>query len=157
MSLFFFFTNFISYQALLQMAAENNGQIICPRTKDIFPYKKVEKVFVMWLFIIYFFNTSTFSKVKELTKYQKFCFERVFFKETFSFNRSLNYYLLIILDSLSNMDYHSLLILVDNHWNKRIGHFIERKKLAVCRFCCQNCYFIHILLNHCKKKIVIYF
>ncbi|KAK7603012.1 hypothetical protein V9T40_003011 [Parthenolecanium corni] len=34
-------------QALLQMAAENNGQIICPRTKDIFPYKKVEKVFVM--------------------------------------------------------------------------------------------------------------
>lgn len=34
-------------QALQQMAAENNGQVICPRTKDVFPYKKVEKVYVM--------------------------------------------------------------------------------------------------------------
>ncbi|CAH1404267.1 unnamed protein product [Nezara viridula] len=34
-------------QSLLQMAADNNGQIICPRTKEIFPYQKAEKVFVM--------------------------------------------------------------------------------------------------------------
>ncbi|XP_054263124.1 E3 ubiquitin-protein transferase MAEA isoform X1 [Macrosteles quadrilineatus] len=34
-------------QALLQMAADNHGQVICPKTKDIFPYKKVEKVYVM--------------------------------------------------------------------------------------------------------------
>lgn len=29
------------------MALENNGQVICPKTKEIFPYKKVEKVYVM--------------------------------------------------------------------------------------------------------------
>lgn len=34
-------------QALMQMAAENNGQVICPKTKEIYPYKKVEKVYVM--------------------------------------------------------------------------------------------------------------
>ncbi|CAH0381822.1 unnamed protein product [Bemisia tabaci] len=34
-------------QALKQMALENNGQVICPKTKEIFPYKKVEKVYVM--------------------------------------------------------------------------------------------------------------
>ncbi|XP_063932171.1 E3 ubiquitin-protein transferase MAEA [Zophobas morio] len=34
-------------QALEQMAKENNGQIICPKTKEIFPFKKVEKVYVM--------------------------------------------------------------------------------------------------------------
>ncbi|KAJ8931800.1 hypothetical protein NQ314_015256, partial [Rhamnusium bicolor] len=34
-------------QALEQMARENNGQIICPKTKEIFPFKKLEKVFVM--------------------------------------------------------------------------------------------------------------
>ncbi|KAJ8982427.1 hypothetical protein NQ317_007775 [Molorchus minor] len=33
--------------ALEQMARENDGQIICPKTKDIFPFKKLEKVFVM--------------------------------------------------------------------------------------------------------------
>ncbi|GLH06491.1 uncharacterized protein GBIM_11993 [Gryllus bimaculatus] len=34
-------------QALEQMAIENNGQIICPKTKEVYPYKKLEKVFVM--------------------------------------------------------------------------------------------------------------
>ncbi|XP_026293937.1 E3 ubiquitin-protein transferase MAEA [Frankliniella occidentalis] len=34
-------------QALQQMAADNNGNVICPKTKESFPYKKVEKVFVM--------------------------------------------------------------------------------------------------------------
>ncbi|XP_030764152.1 E3 ubiquitin-protein transferase MAEA isoform X1 [Sitophilus oryzae] len=34
-------------QALEVMAKENNGQIICPKTKEIFPFKKVEKVYVM--------------------------------------------------------------------------------------------------------------
>lgn len=34
-------------QGLMQMAAENNGQVICPKTKEIYPYKKVEKVYVM--------------------------------------------------------------------------------------------------------------
>ncbi|KAJ8952131.1 hypothetical protein NQ318_018467 [Aromia moschata] len=34
-------------QALEQMARENNGQIICPKTKEIFPFKKLEKVFVI--------------------------------------------------------------------------------------------------------------
>ncbi|XP_066253287.1 E3 ubiquitin-protein transferase MAEA [Euwallacea similis] len=34
-------------QALALMAKENNGHVICPKTKELFPYKKVEKVFVM--------------------------------------------------------------------------------------------------------------
>ncbi|XP_063222966.1 E3 ubiquitin-protein transferase MAEA [Bacillus rossius redtenbacheri] len=34
-------------KALEQMASENNGQIICPKTKEVFPFKKLEKVFVM--------------------------------------------------------------------------------------------------------------
>lgn len=34
-------------QALEQMALENNGQVICPKTKEIYPFKKLEKVFVM--------------------------------------------------------------------------------------------------------------
>ncbi|KAL1450217.1 hypothetical protein WDU94_002661 [Cyamophila willieti] len=34
-------------QALEKMAAENNGQVQCPKTKEIFPYKKAEKVYVM--------------------------------------------------------------------------------------------------------------
>ncbi|KAJ8920173.1 hypothetical protein NQ315_011834 [Exocentrus adspersus] len=34
-------------QALEQMARENNGQIICPKTKEVFPFKKLEKVYVM--------------------------------------------------------------------------------------------------------------
>lgn len=34
-------------RALQKMAQDNNGQIICPKTKEMFPYKKVEKVFVM--------------------------------------------------------------------------------------------------------------
>lgn len=34
-------------QALTLMAKENNGQVICPKTKEVFPFKKVEKVFVM--------------------------------------------------------------------------------------------------------------
>lgn len=34
-------------QALTKMAAENNGQVMCPKTKEIFQYKKAEKVYVM--------------------------------------------------------------------------------------------------------------
>ncbi|XP_044727245.1 E3 ubiquitin-protein transferase MAEA isoform X2 [Chrysoperla carnea] len=34
-------------QALEQMALENNGRVICPRTKEVFPFKKLEKVYVM--------------------------------------------------------------------------------------------------------------
>lgn len=29
------------------MAQENNGIVICPKTKEEFPYKKIEKVYVM--------------------------------------------------------------------------------------------------------------
>ncbi|XP_025834396.1 macrophage erythroblast attacher [Agrilus planipennis] len=34
-------------QALQQMARENDGQIICPKTKEMFSFKKVERVYVM--------------------------------------------------------------------------------------------------------------
>ncbi|KAI4461597.1 macrophage erythroblast attacher-related [Holotrichia oblita] len=34
-------------RALEQMSSDNNGQIVCPKSKDIYPYKKVEKVYVM--------------------------------------------------------------------------------------------------------------
>ncbi|XP_017773372.1 PREDICTED: macrophage erythroblast attacher [Nicrophorus vespilloides] len=34
-------------QALEQMAKDNNGQVVCPKTKEKFPFKKVEKVYVM--------------------------------------------------------------------------------------------------------------
>lgn len=34
-------------QALEQMARDNNGQVICPKTKEVYAYKKVEKVYVM--------------------------------------------------------------------------------------------------------------
>lgn len=34
-------------QALEKMAQENNGIVICPKTKEEFPYKKIEKVYVM--------------------------------------------------------------------------------------------------------------
>ncbi|XP_072379289.1 E3 ubiquitin-protein transferase MAEA [Diabrotica undecimpunctata] len=34
-------------QALTEMARQNNGQVICPKTKEVFQFKKVEKVFVM--------------------------------------------------------------------------------------------------------------
>lgn len=34
-------------RALLKMAQENDGQIVCPRTKEIFPFRDAEKVFVM--------------------------------------------------------------------------------------------------------------
>lgn len=34
-------------QALLKMSAENEGQIVCPRTKEIFAYSELEKVYVM--------------------------------------------------------------------------------------------------------------
>lgn len=34
-------------EALKKMAAENNGKIICPRTKDVFELKEAEKVYVM--------------------------------------------------------------------------------------------------------------
>ncbi|CAG9760504.1 unnamed protein product [Ceutorhynchus assimilis] len=34
-------------QGLTQMAKENKGQVKCPKTKEVFPFKKVEKVFVM--------------------------------------------------------------------------------------------------------------
>uniref|UniRef100_A0A1B6DYG4 Macrophage erythroblast attacher n=1 Tax=Clastoptera arizonana TaxID=38151 RepID=A0A1B6DYG4_9HEMI len=33
--------------ALLQMANENNGQVQCLKTKECFPYKKAEKVYIM--------------------------------------------------------------------------------------------------------------
>ena len=35
------------YGALAKMAQENDGQIVCPRTKEIYPIAEVEKVFVM--------------------------------------------------------------------------------------------------------------
>ncbi len=34
-------------RALTKMAAENDGQIVCPRTKEIFAFSDAEKVFVM--------------------------------------------------------------------------------------------------------------
>jgi len=34
-------------QALLKMAGENEGQIVCPRTKMIYPFLDLEKVYVM--------------------------------------------------------------------------------------------------------------
>ncbi|XP_050304582.1 E3 ubiquitin-protein transferase MAEA [Anthonomus grandis grandis] len=34
-------------QALAHMAKENNGKVICPKTKELFSFKKLEKVFVM--------------------------------------------------------------------------------------------------------------
>jgi len=37
----------VIFQALRQIALENSGQIICPRTKEVFPFKQAEKVFVM--------------------------------------------------------------------------------------------------------------
>ena len=30
------------------MAAENDGRVVCPRTKEIFSLDDAEKVFVMW-------------------------------------------------------------------------------------------------------------
>ncbi|KAL7286147.1 hypothetical protein TKK_0019590 [Trichogramma kaykai] len=34
-------------KALEKMAQENNGSVICPKTKEVFPFKKIEKVYVM--------------------------------------------------------------------------------------------------------------
>uniref|UniRef100_A0A0K2UIZ2 Macrophage erythroblast attacher n=1 Tax=Lepeophtheirus salmonis TaxID=72036 RepID=A0A0K2UIZ2_LEPSM len=34
-------------QALVKMADENDGQVICPRTKEIYPFRDCEKVYVM--------------------------------------------------------------------------------------------------------------
>ncbi|KAK0183238.1 hypothetical protein PV327_001298 [Microctonus hyperodae] len=34
-------------KALEKMAQENNGAVICPKTKEVFPFKKIEKVYVM--------------------------------------------------------------------------------------------------------------
>ncbi|BES96221.1 CRA [Nesidiocoris tenuis] len=34
-------------QSLLTMAEENYGKVICPRTQEVFPYSKAEKVYVM--------------------------------------------------------------------------------------------------------------
>lgn len=34
-------------KALQQMAQDNNGKVTCPRTKEVFNFKEVEKVFVM--------------------------------------------------------------------------------------------------------------
>ena len=31
----------------MKMAADNEGQIVCPRTKEIFAYSELEKVYVM--------------------------------------------------------------------------------------------------------------
>ena len=33
--------------ALIKMATENDGQIVCPRTKEIFSFTDAEKVYVM--------------------------------------------------------------------------------------------------------------
>jgi len=39
---------FITFlQALEKMAEENNDTVICPKTKEAFSYKKIEKVYVM--------------------------------------------------------------------------------------------------------------
>lgn len=35
-------------QALQQMADENNGTIVCPRSRQTFNIRDAEKVFVMW-------------------------------------------------------------------------------------------------------------
>jgi len=34
-------------QSLLAMAAEHDGRVVCPRTKEIFNWEDAEKVFVM--------------------------------------------------------------------------------------------------------------
>ncbi len=34
-------------QALIKMSLENDGQIVCPRTKEIFSFTDAEKVYVM--------------------------------------------------------------------------------------------------------------
>lgn len=39
--------NIFDFQALEQMAIEHNGLIVCPKTKEIYAYKKLEKVYVM--------------------------------------------------------------------------------------------------------------
>ena len=36
------------FQSLLAMAAEHDGRVVCPRTKEIFNWEDAEKVFVMW-------------------------------------------------------------------------------------------------------------
>lgn len=36
------------FQALTQMASENNGTIVCPRTRQTYNIKDAEKVYVMW-------------------------------------------------------------------------------------------------------------
>lgn len=38
---------FLPFQALASMAAENEGRVVCPRTKTIFNLEETEKVFVM--------------------------------------------------------------------------------------------------------------
>lgn len=35
------------FKALLEMSLQNSGQVICPKTKDLFWLKQAEKVFVM--------------------------------------------------------------------------------------------------------------
>lgn len=39
--------NVYGEQALLKMSKENEGQIVCPRTKEIYAYSELEKVYVM--------------------------------------------------------------------------------------------------------------
>lgn len=34
-------------QSLIRMAEDNNGQVVCPRTKEVFSFQKAEKVYVM--------------------------------------------------------------------------------------------------------------
>ena len=34
-------------EALLKMSMENDGQIVCPRTKEIYNIAEIEKVYVM--------------------------------------------------------------------------------------------------------------
>ena len=46
------------YGALAKMAQENDGQIVCPRTKEIYPIAEVEKVFVMWKHISQFLGQN---------------------------------------------------------------------------------------------------
>lgn len=36
-----------NFQALVEMANQNNGQILCPKTRDLYWLKQAEKVYVM--------------------------------------------------------------------------------------------------------------
>ena len=40
-------------QALEGQARQNEGQVICPRTKEIYSFKDAEKVYIMWSVNLY--------------------------------------------------------------------------------------------------------